>query len=111
MIRRPPRSTRTDTLFPYTTIDRAPAQCRKLIVDLEHLMLRITDRETTDGSVEYGGNPFGAHVDRIGLGDVDRQFDHAAERAVLRRARGSARIDNARAALIDRKSTRLTSSH
>src|SRR3546814_6974207 len=32
-------------------IDRAPAQCRKLIVDLEHLMLRITDRETTDGSV------------------------------------------------------------
>src|SRR3546814_17716334 len=63
-------------------------------------MLRITDRETTDGSVEYGGNPFGAHVDRIGLGDVDRQSDHAADRAVLRRARGSARIENARAALI-----------
>src|SRR3546814_20145556 len=63
-------------------------------------MLRITDRETTDGSVEYGGNPFGAHVDRIGLGDVDRQSDHAADRAVLRRARGSARIVNARAALI-----------
>src|SRR3546814_4963069 len=28
MIRRPPRSTRTDTLFPYTTLFRsAPAQC------------------------------------------------------------------------------------
>src|SRR3546814_11483283 len=26
MIRRPPRSTRTDTLFPYTTLFRAPAQ-------------------------------------------------------------------------------------
>src|SRR3546814_19422723 len=25
MIRRPPRSTRTDTLFPYTTLFRAPA--------------------------------------------------------------------------------------
>src|SRR3546814_8542859 len=70
------------------------------IVAREHLMLRITDRETTDGSVEYGGNPFGAHVDRIGLGDGDRQSDHAADRAVLRRARGSARIENARAALI-----------
>src|SRR3546814_11902926 len=28
MIRRPPRSTRTDTLFPYTTLFRSPAQCR-----------------------------------------------------------------------------------
>src|SRR3546814_16527857 len=28
MIRRPPRSTRTDTLFPYTTLFRAPFQHR-----------------------------------------------------------------------------------
>src|SRR3546814_3595409 len=28
MIRRPPRSTRTDTLFPYTTLFRAPALSR-----------------------------------------------------------------------------------
>src|SRR3546814_9953858 len=27
MIRRPPRSTRTDTLFPYTTLFRSVAQC------------------------------------------------------------------------------------
>src|SRR3546814_15439851 len=27
MIRRPPRSTRTDTLFPYTTLFRTPASC------------------------------------------------------------------------------------
>src|SRR3546814_12642268 len=27
MIRRPPRSTRTDTLFPYTTLFRSAAQC------------------------------------------------------------------------------------
>src|SRR3546814_9145638 len=27
MIRRPPRSTRTDTLFPYTALFRSPAQC------------------------------------------------------------------------------------
>src|SRR3546814_2125063 len=28
MIRRPPRSTRTDTLFPYTTLLRSPARSR-----------------------------------------------------------------------------------
>src|SRR3546814_1287131 len=28
MIRRPPRSTRTDTLFPYTTLFRSPILCR-----------------------------------------------------------------------------------
>src|SRR3546814_12188392 len=28
MIRRPPRSTRTDTLFPYTTLFRSPARAR-----------------------------------------------------------------------------------
>src|SRR3546814_9923043 len=27
MIRRPPRSTRTDTLFPYTTLFRSPVRC------------------------------------------------------------------------------------
>src|SRR3546814_9304337 len=27
MIRRPPRSTRTDTLFPYTTLFRSPYEC------------------------------------------------------------------------------------
>src|SRR3546814_12741019 len=31
MIRRPPRSTRTDTLFPYTTLFRSTHQPRKLI--------------------------------------------------------------------------------
>src|SRR3546814_1841801 len=29
MIRRPPRSTRTDTLFPYTTLFRSTARCAR----------------------------------------------------------------------------------
>src|SRR3546814_1594899 len=29
MIRRPPRSTRTDTLFPYTTLFRSPGRCHR----------------------------------------------------------------------------------
>src|SRR3546814_10234170 len=37
MIRRPPRSTRTDTLFPYTTLFRSPAEIERMaIVRLEH---------------------------------------------------------------------------
>src|SRR3546814_6771675 len=43
MIRRPPRSTRTDTLFPYTTLFRSPAQClgwRRLESDLRRRSLR-----------------------------------------------------------------------
>src|SRR3546814_17085861 len=32
MIRRPPRSTRTDTLFPYTTLFRSPCPKEKLIM-------------------------------------------------------------------------------
>src|SRR3546814_3429502 len=31
MIRRPPRSTRTDTLFPYTTLFRSPPAIRRTI--------------------------------------------------------------------------------
>src|SRR3546814_17357987 len=50
MIRRPPRSTRTDTLFPYTTLFRSgiPASLK------EHLMLlEALDREVIDRSPEH----------------------------------------------------------
>src|SRR3546814_6785510 len=35
MIRRPPRSTRTDTLFPYTTLFRSGAERVEQVVDVE----------------------------------------------------------------------------
>src|SRR3546814_19789409 len=41
MIRRPPRSTRTDTLFPYTTLFRSGAAC-ELIMDDAGLDFRAT---------------------------------------------------------------------
>src|SRR3546814_5592233 len=34
MIRRPPRSTRTDTLFPYTTLFRSPSSVPNLLIPL-----------------------------------------------------------------------------
>src|SRR3546814_12195093 len=37
MIRRPPRSTRTDTLFPYTTLFRSVPQCQPFIA--RHVMV------------------------------------------------------------------------
>src|SRR3546814_16644266 len=39
MLRRPPRSTRTDTLFPYTTLFRASASCPRRAVRRERLPL------------------------------------------------------------------------
>src|SRR3546814_8672439 len=38
MIRRPPRSTRTDTLFPYTTLFRSPLRC--LLADKDDPWMR-----------------------------------------------------------------------
>src|SRR3546814_10430607 len=34
MLRRPPRSTRTDTLFPYTTLFRSPSRQPRLTINL-----------------------------------------------------------------------------
>src|SRR3546814_8637009 len=38
MIRRPPRSTRTDTLFPYTTLFRSTLDPRDRLSKLEHVL-------------------------------------------------------------------------
>src|SRR3546814_18044838 len=38
MIRRPPRSTRTDTLFPYTTLFRSPG-----LLTVQHVLVAVTD--------------------------------------------------------------------
>src|SRR3546814_4981737 len=52
MIRRPPRSTRTDTLFPYTTLFRSTADGKRVIADrkyeydADHLRSMLRDRGT-----------------------------------------------------------------
>src|SRR3546814_8213016 len=45
MIRRPPRSTRTDTLFPYTTLFRSLRLLRELLHDLRALGADRVDRQ------------------------------------------------------------------
>src|SRR3546814_3675239 len=60
MIRRPPRSTRTDTLFPYTTLFRS-LSCDAIVPDQLGLGLGI-------GPCKAGRNHFARH--RIGLDEV-----------------------------------------
>src|SRR3546814_11731549 len=53
MIRRPPRSTRTDTLFPYTTLFRSPIS--KSLVISENRMLDIMYRMGLRGKATVHG--------------------------------------------------------
>src|SRR3546814_20767694 len=50
MIRRPPRSTRTDTLFPYTTLFRSHSQVIRLAADIseEQLLDMVRDLNRDD---------------------------------------------------------------
>src|SRR3546814_21141622 len=95
MIRRPPRSTRTDTLFPYTTLFRS-----------SKTDLAVADRGS-DGNIDsahaaiYGGVGAGALRLRAGLGYAWLDLDTSRTIAF----RGF--TDSA----TDRKSTRLNSSH
>src|SRR3546814_15688940 len=41
MIRRPPRSTRTDTLFPYTTLFRSDLSARRAVVCLRRMLVEL----------------------------------------------------------------------
>src|SRR3546814_17820783 len=100
MIRRPPRSTRTDTRFPYTTLFRSDLAERRVqaILAGAHVVL--------PGIVRPLGEP-DLQVSRPGLAhDVDALEvvvdGLAADRVVGVRER---------AELVDRKSTRLNSSH
>src|SRR3546814_1944710 len=116
MIRRPPRSTRTDTLFPYTTLFRSaaalPPPC--------HASGFRSPRSSTTATADWSGAALGLHVrrqethvvglaerdaelaqDRVCRGDVEVQVRHHVLAHVLA----------ARKLAVDRKSTRLNSSH
>src|SRR3546814_11551353 len=92
MIRRPPRSTRTDTLFPYTTLFRSRALFAAERDIAEHLfMLRLADHRPDHGV-------FDPRSDRDRIGD---DLLHALHKGIADRT-----LDEQ-----DRKSTRLNSSH
>src|SRR3546814_5710831 len=122
MIRRPPRSTRTDTLFPYTTLFRSLGVIAKLGCDAAGVVANAVDRRLillAQQSVEplfdlfaRGGalRPPAARARKphiLKIGARRRCEPDARERPVaFKRPRTGARAKKE-----DRKSTRLNSSH
>src|SRR3546814_14230540 len=97
MIRRPPRSTRTDTLFPYTTLFRSrlvePAQCRLRILlrgqhlDEERAGLRVLAQRLVDvlQVARDRAQGFGMDIEVVLLSDLeDAQHLHRVRREIGR---------------------------
>src|SRR3546814_16760486 len=98
MIRRPPRATRTDTLFPYTTLFRSPQALRQAI-----LACRKGGRLSIPGV--YGG-----FADKFPLGQLmEKGLTVKSGQTHVQRYTGEL-LDMIRDGK-DRKSTRLNSSH
>src|SRR3546814_955874 len=78
MIRRPPRSTRTDTLFPYTTLFRSGKENGRLQAPRRQLEeFGISARHVTNAIDE---------IERLGLADCKRRSEeHTSELQSLMR--------------------------
>src|SRR3546814_15636672 len=83
MIRRPPRSTRTDTLFPYTTLFRSVGQPADVIGDPGMRRRLIDTHRPAHHDDEIGGGEVHVRKARIGdVGPLDREpgsLDRRAE--------------------------------
>src|SRR3546814_7692405 len=111
MIRRPPRSTRTDTLFPYTTLFRSHVTSRGIagghkqryrFIDFKR---RKWDMEATVERIEYDPNRT-AFIALVKYEDGEQNYILAPQRlAVGDKVVAGKKVD------VDRKSTRLNSSH
>src|SRR3546814_11016428 len=95
MIRRPPRPTRTDTLFPYPTRFRSPCACTRREIADSRLELETARDLAADGAAIYPGTC------RNGL------KENRTARSLRLRVPDAGQQNE----IIDRKSTRLNSSH
>src|SRR3546814_1085586 len=139
MIRRPPRSTRTDTLFPYTTLCRSNSlmnnvpilsrgkdRCTLLIHPDDAAALDVDDRDhvavTSGESRIVVPVELTPHIKR-GVVSMPHGWGHDRPGAQLNVARSNPGVNSNRVnpselldlpsgnAVVDRKSTRLNSSH
>src|SRR3546814_3954273 len=124
MILRPPRSTRTDTRFPYTTLFRSLQLSRQRLQQLAHACLALAgvvvaveegvllgedEARAAAGRLELHGrlrDGDAVAADGHGVGDDDALAGHDV---LMERVVGDERP--ALEAEADRKSTRLNSSH
>src|SRR3546814_5869950 len=100
MIRRPPRSTRTDTLFPYTTLFRSLwtnnlQRAHKFAREMKNGMVWINCYKRVNP-----GSPFGG----VGVSGYGREMGFDAMREYTQ-------VKSIWVNVEDRKSTRLNSSH
>src|SRR3546814_16354181 len=109
MIRRPPRSTRTDTLFPYPTLFRSAAH----VSASEPASIRVLDREYTVGvepgerdSLMTAAKLLDARMREVRGANRMAAVDRVAVLAALNFAHELQQLREQ-----DRKSTRLNSSH
>src|SRR3546814_9929472 len=108
MIRRPPRSTRTDTLFPYTTLFRSALESDGPGLEME-LVLHRLDRGVGDVGARAGDQGDQQNENEAGTDQRANQTYHELSYPLLGRCRLDAQRRGFR--LLDRKSTRLNSSH
>src|SRR3546814_6200166 len=83
MIRRPPRSTRTDTLFPYTTLFRSDPEITYADIDVQRLRLERMRTGTFNDAAAAAGHPE-RHFRRIAF-DHQRSEEHTSELQSLMR--------------------------
>src|SRR3546814_9303178 len=105
MFRRPPRSTRTDTLFPYTTLFRStPLNCgvATMIAVTEAAAIAVGDTVVVQGLGLLG--LYGCAIAKARGARRVIGIDAVADRLEVAKRFGADLV-------IDRKSTRLNSSH
>src|SRR3546814_6828217 len=129
MIRRPPRSTRTDTLFPYTTLFRSPGHLvgtgadgmrfHAVLADLLGIFVRI-DRQRAGNILQRGREGLLENQADLVVAQLLGMVDPRDDRRILDLGLGTGEVIHREddvvgverlAILEDRKSTRLNSSH
>src|SRR3546814_1544669 len=88
MIRRPPRSTRTDTLFPYTTLFRSAGAGLRLLVGDRPFRSDCADRRFEPHAIQQSQHPPGCHAvrqERSQCPQSHRSEEHTSELQSLMR--------------------------
>src|SRR3546814_9552487 len=109
MIRRPPRSTRTDTLFPYTTLFRSDVLGGRAALVRDEVVLGCIHGDAVQPGIELGVT---AEIPDRAVGADEGVLGHVLAFAPV----GDVAPDQRRDPVLvlahqDRKSTRLNSSH